>query len=54
MNILVTGGTGMVGHALKVLIPDAKFVDSTQYDLRSQLDANYLFLETGLNEDPSN
>jgi GDP-L-fucose synthase len=44
MKILVTGGTGIVGHALKEVIPKATFVDSKMYDLRNQLDTNYLFL----------
>ena len=44
MKILVTGGSGMVGSALKETIPDAIFVDSKMYDLRNQLDTNYLFL----------
>ena len=34
----------MVGHALKEFIPESKFIDSTMYDLRNQLDVNYLFL----------
>jgi len=34
----------MIGCALKEVIPNATFVDSKMYDLRNQLDANYLFL----------
>ena len=44
-NILVTGGSGMIGSALKEFLPDATFVNSKMYDLRNQLDANYLFLK---------
>jgi len=33
-KILVTGGSGMVGHALKQIIPDAVFVSSKDFDLR--------------------
>jgi len=45
MSILVTGGSGMMGRALKNSIPDATFIESGMYDLRNQLDANYLFLK---------
>jgi len=45
MKILVTGGSGMIGHALKEIIPDATFIDSKMYDLRNQLDVNYLFMD---------
>jgi GDP-L-fucose synthase len=34
----------MIGHALEEIIPDATFIDSKSYDLRNQLDANYLFM----------
>jgi len=44
MKILVTGGSGMVGHALKELLPDATFIDSSMYDLRDRRDAFYLFI----------
>tara|TARA_Y100000310_G_C20515318_1_gene730893 strand:- start:105 stop:1031 length:927 start_codon:yes stop_codon:yes gene_type:complete len=44
-KILVTGGSGMIGSALKEFLPDATFVNSKMYDLRNQLDANYLFLK---------
>jgi GDP-L-fucose synthase len=43
-KILVTGGSGMVGHALKEVLPEASFVDSKMYDLRNQLDVGYLFI----------
>ena len=48
LKTLITGGTGMIGCALKEILPNATFVDSKMYDLRNQLDANYLFL----NENP--
>tara|TARA_R110000823_G_scaffold309803_2_gene434309 strand:+ start:5264 stop:6187 length:924 start_codon:yes stop_codon:yes gene_type:complete len=34
MKILVTGGTGMVGKALKEALPDALYASSSDYDLR--------------------
>ena len=42
-NILITGGTGMVGNALRKIIPDAIFVSSKEYDLRDQLQTKRLF-----------
>ena len=42
MTILVTGGTGMVGCALKNLIPNAKFVGS-EFDLRDYRSTDVLF-----------
>ena len=41
-RILVTGGTGMVGHALKEYIPQAVFVGS-EWDLRSENETDLLF-----------
>lgn len=35
-DILVTGGTGMVGFALKNIIPGAQFVGSKDYDLTQE------------------
>jgi len=43
-KILITGGTGMVGRAFEDILPDASFVNSKMYDLKNQLDVNYLFL----------
>ena len=34
-KILITGGSGMVGYALRRIIPDAIFVSSKNFDLRS-------------------
>ena len=31
---LVTGGSGMVGHAIKNILPSAVYVSSSDYDLR--------------------
>jgi GDP-L-fucose synthase len=45
-NILVTGGSGMIGGALRDLMPEATFIDSKMYDLRNQLDVGYLFINT--------
>jgi len=44
MRILVTGGSGMVGHALQEILPEAKFINSEMCDLRSEVDVNWLFL----------
>lgn len=33
-KILVTGGTGLVGNALRAVVPDAEFVSSRECDLR--------------------
>ena len=43
-KVLVTGGSGMIGCALKEQIPDATFINSSMYDLRNPLDVNYLFI----------
>jgi len=45
-NILVTGGSGMIGGALRDLMPEATFIDSKMYDLRNQLDVGYIFINT--------
>ena len=42
-RILVTGGSGMIGSALKDLIPDAIFLSSRDGDLRKQEEANRIF-----------
>ena len=41
--ILVTGGSGMVGNALKELIPNSFFVSSENCDLTSENDTKYMF-----------
>lgn len=41
--ILVTGGSGLVGTALKKLIPNAIYVDSKDYDLRKESDVIKMF-----------
>jgi len=43
MTIMVTGGSGMVGHALQKLIPDAVFLSSKDGDLRSLKDVEEIF-----------
>lgn len=35
-EILVTGGSGLVGHSLKKFLPDATYLCSSDYDLRKQ------------------
>jgi len=40
---LVTGGTGMVGHALQDLYPSATFVGTEHADLRDPKETEYLF-----------
>ena len=42
-KILVTGGSGMIGSALKALIPDAIFLSSRDADLRKPEEANNIF-----------
>ncbi len=42
-NLLITGGTGMVGLALQELTPEAIFVSSKQYDLRKSSDVEKMF-----------
>jgi GDP-L-fucose synthase len=41
--LLVTGGTGLLGHALRPLCPDAVFVSSHECDLRERRDVVKLF-----------
>ena len=43
MSILVTGGSGMVGSALKSICPDAVFISSRDFDLREQEQAKKMF-----------
>lgn len=45
MRILVTGGTGMLGHALRKHLPDAVYVGSKDADLRDWVACQRLFLE---------
>jgi len=40
--ILVTGGSGMVGNALKNYVPNAFYVSSENCDLRSEQDTRYM------------
>ena len=42
-KILVTGGTGMVGHALKQIMSDGTFISSTDCDLRNKEDVFRLY-----------
>jgi len=42
-KILITGGSGMIGHALKIIKPDASFVSSRDFDLRSVEQAETMF-----------
>ena len=37
-KILVTGGSGLVGNALKKILPDATYISSKNYDLTNQVD----------------
>ena len=41
--ILVTGGTGMVGSALKSFMPSAHFTSTSQCDLRNPSETEHLF-----------
>lgn len=40
VKVLVTGGTGQVGRELQLLMPDALFVSSKDYDLTSCVDVD--------------
>ena len=42
-NVLVTGGSGMIGHALQKIIPEAVFLPSRQCDLRNMKEVESLF-----------
>lgn len=43
MRLLVTGGSGMVGNALKEFVPNAFFLSSEVCDLKNQEETNYMF-----------
>ncbi len=42
-NILVTGGTGLVGSHLKRFLPDAEYISSKDFDLTLESDVRTLF-----------
>ena len=42
-QILITGGSGMVGYALRQLIPNAFFASSDNCDLKNSNDTKYMF-----------
>lgn len=42
-KILVTGGSGMVGYALREFIPDAQFVSSSQFNLKDKIQCAAMF-----------
>lgn len=42
-NILITGGSGMVGLSLKKILPDAIYVSSKDYDLRNESEVISMF-----------
>ena len=42
-RILITGGSGMLGKALKTLVPEAMTISSLDYDLRSIEEVHNLF-----------
>lgn len=43
VDILVTGGTGMVGVALRELVPDAVFVGTKNFDLKDKKEVSRMF-----------
>lgn len=43
MKLLVTGGTGLVGHALQKIKPDAIYVGSKDFDLTKESDVKKMF-----------
>ena len=42
-NILITGGSGMLGSAFKKLLPDAIYISSKDYDLRDRNQVNEMY-----------
>ncbi|MEZ5306951.1 MAG: NAD-dependent epimerase/dehydratase family protein [Pyrinomonadaceae bacterium] len=42
-SILVTGGSGLVGSHLREILPDATYISSSEFDLRSENDVKRLF-----------
>ena len=44
-EILVTGGTGLIGTYLKQLLPNAKYVSSKDYNLLDLNEVKRMFLE---------
>ena len=42
-EILITGGSGMVGNAFKRIIPNAIYISSKVYDLRSHFETGRMF-----------
>ena len=45
-KVLVTGGTGMIGSALQSLLKSARYVSSSECDLRDATATNRLFEES--------
>lgn len=43
MKTLITGGSGMIGSALRNILPDALYIDSKYCDLRSSIHTEELF-----------
>ncbi len=43
MELLVTGGTGLVGNALQKVRPDATYVSSKDYDLTKEVEVKAMF-----------
>jgi len=44
-NILVTGGTGMIGAAVKNILPEANFISSKDFNLLDETQAENMFQE---------
>lgn len=45
IDILVTGGSGLVGHALQKINPDAIYLNSKDFDLRKEKEVKAMFEE---------
>ena len=43
MTILITGGTGMVGNAMKEILPNAVFIGSEDFDLTDKAESAEMF-----------
>jgi GDP-L-fucose synthase len=44
-KILVTGGSGMVGNSLKLILPEAIYISSKEYNLTSEIDVIKMYKE---------
>lgn len=43
MDLLVTGGSGLVGHALQKILPEATYISSKNFDLTKEQDVQSMY-----------